>query len=94
MERRSMLLSGREKLESTVQESDMLTQTHHHRWDAAILGKDAARKQMLPSTCHTGTERARQSKRERERAAVSTLPLLSTVPSLTDTSLFFFSSLA
>lgn len=62
-----MLLSGREKLESTVQESDMLTQTRHHRWDAAILGKDAARKQMLPSTCHTGTERARQSKRERER---------------------------
>lgn len=93
MERRNMLLSGREKLESTVQESDMLTQTRHHRWDAAILGKDAARKQMLPSTCHTGTERARQSKRERELLCLPS-PLLSTVPSLTDASLFFFSSSA
>lgn len=41
LERRSMLLSGSEKLESTVQkESDMLTltQTCDHRRDTAALG--------------------------------------------------------
>lgn len=40
MERRSMLLSGREKSDSSVQkESDMLTARRHHRRDnAAMLG--------------------------------------------------------
>lgn len=48
-----MLLSGSEKLESTVQkESDMLTKRRHHRCDTAA--EDAARKQTLASTCHTG----------------------------------------
>lgn len=40
LERRSMLLSGREKSDSSVQkESDMLTARRHHRRDnAAMLG--------------------------------------------------------
>lgn len=33
LERRSMLLSGRQKLERSVQVSDMLTHTRHHHQD-------------------------------------------------------------
>lgn len=48
LERRSTLLSGSEKSDSTVQkESDMLTQTGDHR-------RSARRTQTLASTCHTG----------------------------------------
>lgn len=40
LERRSMLLSGSEKLESTVQkESDMLMQTRNHCCDTAAHGR-------------------------------------------------------
>lgn len=35
LERRSMLLSGRQKLERSLQVSDMLTQTRHHHQDTS-----------------------------------------------------------
>lgn len=53
LERRSMLLSGREKLDSTVQESDMLTLVCCDHRSETMAG-DVANQQTPASTCHTG----------------------------------------
>lgn len=45
LERRSMLLSGREKLERTVQVSDMLPQTRHHHGHSAARAEDTGGRQ-------------------------------------------------